>query len=102
VEALIVEKAQDYLSDHVGELTVPGAPIFDAATRRWRVPVLCKSAKGILPVGEILFDEVGNLVAVADKEQMLRVLNTQLARLPFLVFGDKDELEKKGVQVVTV
>src|SRR5207253_5382480 len=94
MEALIVEKAQDYLMDHVGELTAPGAPIFDAATRRWRVPVLCKTAKGILPVGEILFNEAGNLVAASDRQQMLRVLTTQLVRLPFLVFGDKDELEK--------
>jgi hypothetical protein len=102
VEAVIVEKALDYLTDHVGELTAPGAPIFDAATRRWRVPVLCKSAKGILPVGEMLFDEAANLIAAPDKEQMLRVLNTQTARLPFLVFGDKEELEKKGVHVVNV
>jgi len=102
MEALIVEKAQDYLTDHVGELTAAGAPILDAATRRWRVPVLCKTAKGILLVGEMLFDEAGNLVAVPDRDQMLRVLNTQMVRLPFLVFGDKDELERKGVQVVTV
>jgi hypothetical protein len=102
VEALIVEKAVDYLTDHVGELTVPGAPVFDAATRGWRVPVLCKTANGILPVGEILFDETGNLVMVPDGDQMLRVLKMQVARLPFLVFGEKDELEKKGVQVVAV
>ncbi len=102
MEALIVEKAAEYLTDHVGELTGPGAPVFDAATRGWRVPVLCKSAKGILPVGEILFDETGSLVAAPDREQMLRVLKMQMARLPFLVFGEKDELEKKGVQVVTV
>jgi hypothetical protein len=102
MEAVIVKKAQDHLTDNVGELTVPGAPIFDAASWRWRVPVLCKSAKGILPVGEFLFDDAGNLVAVPDKQQMLRVLNMQAVRLPFLVFGDKDELEKKGVQVVSV
>jgi len=102
MEAMIVEKAQDYLTDHVGEMTAPGTPIFDAATRRWRVPVLCKTAKGILPVGEFLADEAGNLLAVPDKEQMLRVLDAQTVRLPFLVFGDKDELERRGVQVVAV
>jgi len=32
----------------------------------------------------------------------VRVLEAQLARLPFLVFGEKEELEKKGVQVVSV
>jgi hypothetical protein len=102
METLIVEKALDYLTDHVGDLTAPGVPIFNAATRRWHVPVLCKTAKGILPVGEILFDEAANLLAVPDKERMLRVLALQTERLPFLVFGDKDELEKKGVQVVAV
>jgi hypothetical protein len=102
MEAIIVEKTQDYLTDHVGELTAPGAPIFDAATRMWRVLVVCKTAKGILPVGEIVFDEAGNLVGASDREQMLRVLHTHLVRLPFLVFGDKEELEKKGVQVVAV
>ena len=86
----------------MGELTTPGTPIFDAATRRWRVTVLCKTAKGILPVGEFLLDEKGNLVDVPDKDQMVRVLKTQMSRLPILVFGDREELEKKGVQVVAV
>lgn len=102
MEAVIVQKVQDYLTDHVGELTAPGTPVFDAATRQWRVPVLCKTAKGILPVGEFLMNEAGDLVDVPDKEQMVRVLKTQMSRLPFLVFGDKEELEKKGVQVVAV
>lgn len=100
--AVIVQQVQDYLTDHVGELTAPGMPIFDAATRQWRVPVLCKTAKGILPVGEFLANEAGELVDVPDKEQMVRVLKMQMSRLPFLVFGDKEELEKKGVQVVAV
>ena len=102
MEAVIVQKVQDYLTDHVGELTAPGTPIFDAATRQWRVPVLCKTAKGILPVGEFVLDEAGDLVDVPDKEQMVRILKTQMSRLPFLVFGDKEELEKKGIQVVAV
>ncbi len=102
METVIFQKVQDYLTDYVGELTAPGTPIFDVATRRWRVPVLCKTAKGILPVGEFVADEAGNFVAVPDKEQMLRVLHAQLERLPFLVFGEKEELEQKGVQVVAV
>jgi hypothetical protein len=99
---MIFQKVLDYLTDHVGELTAPGAAVFDAATRHWRVPVLCKTAKGILPVSEFLLDEASNFVAVPDKAQMVRVLEAQMARLPFLVFGEKEELEKKGVHVVSV
>ena len=50
-----------------------------------------KTAKGILPVGEFLANEAGELVDVPDKEQMVRVLKMQMSRLPFLVFGDKEE-----------
>ncbi|MBI3950094.1 MAG: hypothetical protein HY314_06535 [Acidobacteria bacterium] len=102
METVIFRKVLDYLTDYVGELTTPGTPVLDAATGHWRVPVLCKTAKGILPVGAFLLDEAGHFVAVPDKEQMVRVLETQLTRLPFLVFGEKEELEKKGVQVVSV
>ncbi|NCO35088.1 MAG: hypothetical protein GW893_14670 [Armatimonadetes bacterium] len=100
METVIFQKVKDYLTDYVGELTMPGAPVFDAATRCWRVPVLCKTAKGILPVGEFVADVAGNFVAVPDKEQMLRVLRAQVVRLPFLVFGEKEELERMGVHVV--
>jgi len=99
---MIFQKVQDYLTDYVGELTAPGTPVLDAATRHWRVPVLCKTAKGILPVGEFLLDEAGNFIAVPDKEQMIRVLEAQLERLPYLVFGEKKALQRKGVQVVSV
>ena len=40
MEDVIVQKAQGYLTDQVGEMTVPGTPIFDAASHHWRVPVL--------------------------------------------------------------
>ena len=102
METVIVQKAQDYLTDHVGELTTPGMPIFDAANTRWRVPVLCKTDKGLLPVGEFLLDKEGNFLAVPNKDHLVRVLEMQLARLPFLVFGDKEDLEKKGIHVVAV
>lgn len=102
MEAMIVQKVQDYLTDYVGELTASGRPILNATTNQWRVPVLCKTEKGILPVGEFLLDKKGNFLAVPDRQQMLRVLEAQVSRLPFLVFGEKEELERKGFEVVEV
>ena len=49
-----------------------------------------------------MLDEKGAIVAGSSSEQMTRVLKAQMDRLPFLVCGDKDELEQKGVQVVAV
>lgn len=100
MQDMIFQKVREYLIEHIGEMTTPGTPALDASARRWRVPVLCKTPKGILPVGEFVLDQDGNFLAVPDKEQMLRGLEAQTARLPFLVFGNKEELEKKGVKVV--
>lgn len=102
MESMIHDKVRDYLTDHVGELAAPGTPVWDASRRQWRVPVLCRTPKGILPVGEFVLDEAGGFVAIPDKGEMVRVLEAQTARLPFLVFGQKDDPERKGVQVVAV
>jgi hypothetical protein len=49
--------SKKFKMDHVWELTASGTPIFDAATRLWRVPVLCRTAKRILPVCKFVLDE---------------------------------------------
>ena len=43
------------------------------------MPVLCKTAKCILPVGELLLIEAGDLLDVPDKERLVRVLKTQMS-----------------------
>jgi hypothetical protein len=102
METIIYAKVRDYLIDHVGELTAPGAPVYDGASRQWHVPVLCKTPQGILIVGDVVANEAGDLISVPEKEQMLRLLEAQISRLPLLVFGDRETLERVGAQVVQV
>jgi hypothetical protein len=102
MEAVIFSKVLDYLVDHVGDMVSPGQPRWDAGLCRWQVPILCRTPKGVLPVGEFLLDERGDSISVPDPAGMIRVLNGQLERLPYLVYGDRSELERKGVEVVSV
>lgn len=63
--------------------------------------VLCRTEKGTLVAGECLTNERGEIVAAPPVEAMAAVVEAQLARLPSLVAGDRDDLEKKGIHVVT-
>jgi hypothetical protein len=83
-------------------MATPGTPIFDPARREWRVAVLGRTANAILPVGEFLLDEDANIIAIPSKEPMLRVLEAQVERLPYLVYGDREELERHGAHVVSL
>ena len=53
----IYEKVRKYLYDNVGHMTTPGTPRFDSKTEKWKVPVLCKTERGILIVGEFSLDK---------------------------------------------
>ena len=76
MEAMIFQQALDYLADHVGDMVSPGSPVFDAQSGNWRVAVLCRTAKGLLPVGEIVMDTSGAFLSVPGSDEMLRVLNS--------------------------
>jgi hypothetical protein len=102
MEDMIVRKVQLYLDDYVGERAMLGTPTFSSGTRHWRVPILARTPEGILPVGECVLDENGEFLSLPTEEQMLRVLQSQMKRLPFLVYGEKAELEAKGLELVTV
>lgn len=102
METVIFHKVLDYLGEYVGEMAVPGTPNYNARSHQWSVAVLCRTERGTLPVGEFLLDEEGNFLSIPDRDVMLRILNAQLDRLPFLVYGNREELESKGVQVVAV
>lgn len=99
---MIVRKVQEYLDDYMGEMTTPGTPRYNCEEQQWHVPVLVRTPRAILPVGEFIVDEKGNFVSVPDKEVMLRIVESQLRRLPHLVFGDAKELQASGFEVVTV
>lgn len=96
----IYEKVKDYLCDEIGNMAMPGDPIFDANKRRWQVPVLCKTEKGIFITGQILLDENLNFVRIPSREQMLKILEAEMRQIPFLVYAETDELREKGLEPV--
>src|SRR5258708_38600286 len=102
MESIISTKVQAYLIEYIGERTAPGVPVFDAALNQWRVPVLCKLPNGQLPVGEFMLDEEANFVSIPDKDAMIRVADAYVERVPYLVYGSKDELARKGIDPVAV
>ena len=97
-----VRKVREYLTDNVGDHVETGEPKLNPRTRQWRVPVLAKSARAVVPVGEFLLDEDGEFVAVPEKEQMERALKRILERVPCLVYASQEDLEAAGFEVVTL
>jgi len=95
-------KVKDYLIDEVGNMVQPGTPILDAKIKAWKVPVLCKTERGIFTVGEIALDQKLDFLAIPTKQQMLRTLEKMTRRVPVLVYADPEELRKKGVRHVAV
>ncbi|NCO96339.1 MAG: hypothetical protein GW802_39370 [Armatimonadetes bacterium] len=100
MEAVILDRVQEYLDDCVGEMTSPGKPSFDYTRREWRVPVLARTTKAIFPVGEFTLDEEGNFLSVPDRRQMTRLLRAQVAQTASLVLAEREELETSGFHVV--
>jgi len=98
----VARKVRAYLIDHIGDQTAPGVPKFDADAHRWHVPVLARTPKAILPVGEFVLDEQGDFVSIPDRDRMNDIIESYLERTPHLVYGDKAQLEAQGYQVVTV
>jgi len=100
MEAVILDRVQEYLDDCVGEMTSPGKPSFDYTRREWRVPVLARTTKAIFPVGAVTLEEEGNLLSVPDRRQMTRLLRAQVAQTASLVLAEREELETSGFHVV--
>lgn len=98
----IYEKVKRYLYNNVGHLTTAGTPRFDNMDKIWKVPVLCKTERGVIIVGEFHVDKNGNFVNVPTKEEMVKIVNLQIKKLPFLYYGTKKELRKQKIKPVVI
>ena len=70
-----VIRVREYLLDNVGHMTLPGTPTFDSLKNRWMVPVLCKSDRGPIVVGDVELDQKGDIVFAPSRQAMLERLN---------------------------
>src|SRR3989337_1606257 len=87
----IYEKVKRYLYENIGHMTTAGTPKYDILKDLWRVPVLCKTERGIIVVGEFSLDKKGNFVNIPTEREMLKVAELEMERLPFLYYGTKNE-----------
>jgi len=98
----IYEKVRKYLYENVGHLTTPATPKFDLKEQMWKVPVLCKTDRGILIVGEFHLDKEGSFIRIPTKEEMQRVVEHELESIPFLFYGKKSDLKKRNFEAVAI
>ena len=98
----IYEKVKRYLYENIGHLTAPGTPRFDLKTEIWKVPVLCKTERGILIVGEFTLDKKGEFINIPTKQEMLKTVEIEISKLPFLVYGEREDFEAKDIKPVTI
>lgn len=96
------EKVRQYLYRNVGNMVTAGRPVLDLKNHCWRVPVLCKTDRGIFIVGEFKLDRELNLVSMPTKEEMLAALEAQLNRTLTLVAEKPEEVRMKGLTPVTL
>jgi len=64
------------------------------------VPVLCRTSRGFLLAGKIELDEDLNIIFASSREEMVRIVEAQLKRLPYLVYAEEGELVAAGFQPV--
>lgn len=98
----VYEKVKQYLVDNIGNLTTPGTPRFDSENRKWKVPVLCKTDRGILIAGEFQLDSKGCFLYVPTKQEMIKTIELQIQNVPYLFYGKKNELREKKIDPVTI
>ncbi len=98
----IYKKVKQYLFENIGHMTTAGTPKYDVLKNLWRVPVLCKTERGIIVVGEFSLDKEGNFVNIPTKREMLKVAELEMERLPFLYYGTKKELTEQKSKPVAI
>ena len=98
----IYEKVRKYLYENIGHLTTAGTPRYDLSENIWEVPVLCKTERGIIIVGEFKLDRNGNFLNIPTKEEMLKTVELERENLPFLYYGTKRELDEQKIKPVVI
>jgi hypothetical protein len=98
----IYEKVKKYLYEHIGHLTTAGTPRFDIIENIWKVPVLCKTERGIIIVGEFHLDKDSNFTNIPTKEEMLKTVELEMNKLPFLYYGTKKEMDEQKIKPVVI
>ena len=53
-------------------MTTAGTPKYDLKENMWKVPVLCKTEREIIVVGEFHADKNGNFTNITTKKEMLK------------------------------
>ena len=97
----VYEKVRKYLYENIGHLTTPGTPRFDIRTETWKVPVLCNE-RGVLIVNEFALDKERNFINIPTKQEMLKTVEIEVSKLPFLFYGVRKELENKDTKSVAI
>ncbi|HLW65772.1 MAG TPA: hypothetical protein VKS79_10670 [Gemmataceae bacterium] len=72
-----VKRVRDYLLDNVGHMTYPGRPSFVPDSKRWFVPILCRTDRGVKVVGDVELDQQGHIVFAPSREEMLARLSAE-------------------------
>jgi hypothetical protein len=98
----IYDKVKKYLYENIGHMTTAGTPRYDLITNIWKVPVLCKTERGIIIVGEFHLDKDGNFINIPTKEEMLKTVELEMNKLPFLYYGTKKELDEQKIKPVVI
>lgn len=98
----IYEKGRKYLYENIGHMTTAGTPRIDLIENIWKVPVLCKTERGIIIVGEFHLDKDGNFINIPTKKEMLKTVELEMDKMPFLYYGTKKELEEQKIKPVVI
>lgn len=98
----IYEKVRKYLYENIGHMTTAGTPRIDFIENIWKVPVLCKTERGIIIVGEFHLDKDGNFINIPTKKEMLKTVELEMDKMPFLYYGTKKELDEQKIKPVVI
>ena len=98
----IYENVRKYLYENIGYMTTAGTPKYDIIENIWKVPVLLKTERGIIIVGEFHINREGKFINIPTKEEMLKTVEMEISRLPFLYYGTKKELDEQKIKAVLI